>query len=321
LLKREKGWKQELACREGEYIELDFVSVDTCCTKTMFTDAIEPVKRCTETAPAPAAAVAEVNSASDIWSRLGEINTKKRRQDIRGTLIKRKEKRKLKKKNRQKIRQAMRVATANAKVIEVIITSDVGKTTTVYKGSERIDRSVVKPGIELSVESSGTSAMEMSGTVSLLEGSASLENLKSASALAMKRPRPVVILERLGPAGAMDRSETGVTTAAKKFLQQTDVERSGRTVIAVANDELVVIDANASFMTLLAAYEGQILSRQKNGKAILCLDVEVVSDGVYSQFSQIGCVLSVEGEISTFEAKVGGYLCVCWAANYWVLYV
>jgi hypothetical protein len=37
---------------------------------------------------------------------------------------------------------------------------------------------------------------------------------------------------------------------------------------------------------------------------ILCLDVEVVSDGTYSQFSQLGAVLSAGGRISTFEAKV-----------------
>jgi hypothetical protein len=83
------------------------------------------------------------------------------------------------------------------------------------------------------------------------------------------------------------------------------VERSGRAVVALANDELIVVDTNASFMTLLAAREAGTLSRQQIGKAILCLDVEVVSDGVYCQFSQIGCVLSVEGRISTFEAKVG----------------
>jgi hypothetical protein len=38
--------------------------------------------------------------------------------------------------------------------------------------------------------------------------------------------------------------------------------------------------------------------------AILCLDMEVVNDGAYSQFTQLGAVLSVKGQISTFEAKV-----------------
>jgi hypothetical protein len=38
---------------------------------------------------------------------------------------------------------------------------------------------------------------------------------------------------------------------------------------------------------------------------IVCLDVEVVSDGAYSQFSQIGAVLSIRGRIFSFRAQVG----------------
>jgi hypothetical protein len=38
--------------------------------------------------------------------------------------------------------------------------------------------------------------------------------------------------------------------------------------------------------------------------AILCLDVEVVSDGTYWQFSQLGAVLSRAEQTSTFGAQV-----------------
>jgi hypothetical protein len=38
---------------------------------------------------------------------------------------------------------------------------------------------------------------------------------------------------------------------------------------------------------------------------IVCLDVEVVSDGAFSQFSQIGAVLSMGGQCSSFGAQVG----------------
>jgi hypothetical protein len=38
---------------------------------------------------------------------------------------------------------------------------------------------------------------------------------------------------------------------------------------------------------------------------IVCLDVEVVTDGSYSQFSQIGAVLSIRGRCFSFGAQVG----------------
>jgi hypothetical protein len=109
---------------------------------------------------------------------------------------------------------------------------------------------------------------------------------------------------------------------AKKFKQQgipiclsdgdegpvsdESVEASGAApspksaVVALANNEHLVIDTNASFWTAK-----KVASNSSCDGAILCLDVEVVSDGTYSQFSQIGAVLSTGGETSYFEAKVG----------------
>jgi hypothetical protein len=46
------------------------------------------------------------------------------------------------------------------------------------------------------------------------------------------------------------------------------------------------------------------VSCNSTNPAILCLDVEVVSDGTYWQFSQLGAVLSKGGQISTFGAQV-----------------
>jgi hypothetical protein len=45
-------------------------------------------------------------------------------------------------------------------------------------------------------------------------------------------------------------------------------------------------------------------SCHSSNPAILCLDVEVVSDGTYWQLSQLGAVLSRGGQTSTFGAQV-----------------
>jgi hypothetical protein len=118
-----------------------------------------------------------------------------------------------------------------------------------------------------------------------------------------------------------------------------------RSVVALANNEKMVIDTNASFMSTgipggmptvsLASIETMVIepsdsfmtaasvvlpSRKeaaamsdsrtaaaapRTSGGILCLDVETVSDGVYSQFSQIGAVLSLRGRTSAFGAQVG----------------
>jgi ABC-type uncharacterized transport system involved in gliding motility auxiliary subunit len=49
---------------------------------------------------------------------------------------------------------------------------------------------------------------------------------------------------------------------------------------------------------------GEGSSGNNNIPAILCLDVEVVSDGTYWQFSQLGAVLSRAGQTYTFGAQV-----------------
>ena len=50
------------------------------------------------------------------------------------------------------------------------------------------------------------------------------------------------------------------------------------------------------------------VSISSNFGGILCLDVETMSDGAYSQFTKIGAVLSVRGRTSTFGAQVGSIL-------------
>jgi hypothetical protein len=74
-------------------------------------------------------------------------------------------------------------------------------------------------------------------------------------------------------------------------------------LVALANNERLVIDTNASIVT--SADANRMISNSSSGGVILCLEVEVVSDGTYSQFSQIGAVLYTEGHASYFEAKVG----------------
>jgi hypothetical protein len=74
-------------------------------------------------------------------------------------------------------------------------------------------------------------------------------------------------------------------------------------LVALADNERLIFDTNASFVK--SADANRMISNSSSGGAILCLDVEVVSDGIYSQFSQIGAVLYTEGQASYFEAKVG----------------
>jgi hypothetical protein len=69
----------------------------------------------------------------------------------------------------------------------------------------------------------------------------------------------------------------------------------------VANNDQLVMDTKTSFMPDAR----KMTSSNSSCGAILCLDVEVASDGTYSQFSQIGAVLSAGGQTSYFEAKVG----------------
>jgi hypothetical protein len=57
----------------------------------------------------------------------------------------------------------------------------------------------------------------------------------------------------------------------------------------------LVIDKSASFMMQLP---------KGFCRGIVCLDVETVSDGLYTQFSQIGAVLSVRGQTFPFHAQV-----------------
>jgi hypothetical protein len=79
-------------------------------------------------------------------------------------------------------------------------------------------------------------------------------------------------------------------------------------VVELANNERLAIDTGASFITPTPDASRMINSSSSScggGGAILCLDVEVLSDGTYSQFSQLGAVLLAEGRTSYFEAKVG----------------
>ena len=78
--------------------------------------------------------------------------------------------------------------------------------------------------------------------------------------------------------------------------------------VALANDERLVIDTNASFMTSASSLPGitvaAVNARERDSR-IVCLAVETASDGAYSQFTQLGAVLSVGGKTSTFGAQVG----------------
>jgi hypothetical protein len=83
-----------------------------------------------------------------------------------------------------------------------------------------------------------------------------------------------------------------------KYL--TPVQHNGK--MAKTNwDDQLVMDTKTSFMPDAR----KMTSSNSSCGAILCLDVEVASDGTYSQFSQIGAVLSAGGQTSYFEAKVG----------------
>ena len=83
-----------------------------------------------------------------------------------------------------------------------------------------------------------------------------------------------------------------------------------KTVVALANNERLIIDTNASFMTTTKTPVPRIHFGTGAGHGgtgtggILCLDVETVSDGAFSQFSQLGAVLSIGGQTSTFGAQV-----------------
>jgi hypothetical protein len=150
----------------------------------------------------------------------------------------------------------------------------------------------------------GAKRSETAGTIEGLKAAA--KRSRSRTAQLKKQSATAVTVETSNNAGVVKRSRKAVIIKTRISKTAAIVEeRPGRALVALANDELIVIDPHASFMTLLAKKEVQGLSRL-NGKAILCLDVEVVSDGVYSQFTQLGAVLSVEGQISTFEAKVCG---------------
>jgi hypothetical protein len=98
---------------------------------------------------------------------------------------------------------------------------------------------------------------------------------------------------------------------------ERDIQKSSKNTSGHPADDRhrVAVVAEPTVGAALANKTGNNLSNNNSssssrGGAILCLDVEVVSDGTYSQFSQIGAVLSTGGQTLDFEAKVGRLL-VC----------
>jgi len=80
-----------------------------------------------------------------------------------------------------------------------------------------------------------------------------------------------------------------VDTLAKKIQRQDPDVR----VLASAADKL---------MNTTEAGAG---APHASCRGIVCLDVETISDGEYTQFTQIGAVLSLKGEVFDFYAQVG----------------
>jgi hypothetical protein len=83
-----------------------------------------------------------------------------------------------------------------------------------------------------------------------------------------------------------------------KSLQKND-SFFGRLVPA---PEKLIINTSGSFMRPAAAKDA---SKAFCRGGILCLDVETISDGAYTQFTQIGAVLSRRGEVFNYYAEVG----------------
>jgi hypothetical protein len=76
----------------------------------------------------------------------------------------------------------------------------------------------------------------------------------------------------------------------------------------VPGPEKLIINTSGSFMRRAAAKDA---SKAFCRGGILCLDVETISDGAYTQFTQIGAVLSRRGgEVFNYYAEVGEKLAV-----------
>ncbi len=84
-----------------------------------------------------------------------------------------------------------------------------------------------------------------------------------------------------------------------KSLQKND-SFFGRLVPA---PEKLIINTSGSFLRP-ATSKGDASKAFCRG-GILCLDVETISDGAYTQFTQIGAVLSRKGEVFNYYAEVG----------------
>jgi hypothetical protein len=103
-----------------------------------------------------------------------------------------------------------------------------------------------------------------------------------------------------GASTAPSSSSTGTIdmNSLVKSLQKND-SFFGRLVPA---PEKLIINTSGSFMRPAAAKDA---SKAFCRGGILCLDVETVSDGAYTQFTQIGAVLSRRGEVFNYYAEVG----------------
>jgi hypothetical protein len=119
-----------------------------------------------------------------------------------------------------------------------------------------------------------------------------------------------------------------ITSSSNRSIDHREVARSATAVLTVAsaataNQFEVARPESVQLRSLANGMQKRVDTRSPSSMAgketphalhvtstkgvsdiILCLDVEVVSDGAYSQFSQLGAVLSTGGRISTFEAKV-----------------